>query len=71
MLGAAILGATAGAAHRSVEAAMGAMSAVGETVRPRTHDDVALTALHERKYRVFRRLSDEQLKCRRIMEGSA
>ena len=65
LLGAAILGATAGAAHPSVEAAMSAMSAVDGTVHPRA----ALSDFHERKYTVFRRMSEHQRSYREIMEG--
>eukprot|EP00665_Eupelagonemidae_sp_cell47_P000933 gene933-8134_t len=57
LLGAAILGATAGGAHGSVNSAMRAMSKIGETVKPRTE----ASAFHERKYAVFRRMSDDQL----------
>ena len=58
---------------------MAAMGAVGGTVQPRTaagdaDDDESvrvsalLAELHERKYRVFRRMSDEMLVYRRMME---
>jgi FGGY-family pentulose kinase len=65
LLGAAILGATAGGAHGSVNSAMRAMSKIGETVKPRTE----ASAFHERKYAVFRRMSDDQLEYRRLMGG--
>ena len=70
LLGAAILGAAAGGAHPSVEAAMSAMSAIGDTVLP----SAACAAYHERKYKVFRRMEDDQRAYRRLMaegEGGA
>ena len=61
---------------------MARMSAVGETVQPYAHaangdepnGDVAggqVRSLHERKYRVFRRMADDQIAYRRIMHGHA
>ena len=45
-------------------AAMAAMSAIGQTVQPRT----ASRQYHERKYAVFRRMYDDQLAYRAIMQ---
>ena len=69
LLGAGILGAAAGSAHPSIAVAMERMSAIGETVQPTT--EVGESLLHERKYRVFRRMTDDQLEYRRIMQGEA
>ena len=65
LLGAAILGTVAAGAHPSIAVAMERMSAVGTTVRP-GGDDVEL---HERKYRVFRKMTEDQRAYRNIMAG--
>ena len=65
LLGAAILGAAAGGAHDSVEEAMGKMSAIGDTCAPEGGEAVA--AFHEKKYNVFRKMSDDQREYRRMM----
>ena len=65
LLGAAILGAAAGGAHPSIEAAMGAMSEIGSTVAP----EEATRSYHEKKYKVFCRMSEDQRAYRSIMEG--
>ena len=65
LLGAGILGATAGGAHVSVEEAMAAMSAVGSTVQPQAGD----APYHEKKYAVFRRMNDDQIAYRQMMEA--
>ena len=44
---------------------MGAMSAIGATVRP----DPALWPYHDAKYAVFRRMTDDQKAYREIMGG--
>ncbi len=74
LLGAAMLGAAAGRAHASVVDAMRAMSALGSTVRPATRSEAGaeaaeLAAFHERRYRVFRRMADDQREYRRIMHA--
>ena len=65
LLGASILGATAGAAHKSIEDAMAAMSEVGSTVHPQRED----AAYHERKYKVFCRMNEDQMAYRELMRG--
>ena len=66
LLGAAVLGATAGGAHGSVAAAMAAMSAIeGAAVRPTA--DAAVVRYHEKKYAVFLRMSDDQRAYREMM----
>lgn len=63
LLGAAILGAVAAGAHDAIPTAMAAMSHPGETIRPQA----AVAAFYDRKYRVFRRLHDDQMAYRAIM----
>lgn len=65
LLGAAVLAATAGGAHACVADAMGAMTAVGQEVRP--CEDAAVRAYHERKYKVFLRMSEDQRAYRQMM----
>ena len=65
LLGAAILGATAGGAHGSIEEAMAAMSEVSGTVEPQPQDG----AYHAKKYEVFSRMNADQLRYRQIMQG--
>lgn len=65
LLGAAILGATAGGAHSSIEAAMAAMSSIGSSVQPQSES--ACRRYHEKKYKVFLRMNEAQLACRAIM----
>ncbi|OYV63391.1 MAG: hypothetical protein B7X01_00340 [Acidiphilium sp. 21-62-4] len=65
LLGAAILGAVAGGAYPDVRSAMGAMSRSGEAIAP----DAALRSYHDRKYRVFRKLHDDQMSYRALMSG--
>ncbi|MBW4034273.1 MAG: FGGY-family carbohydrate kinase [Proteobacteria bacterium] len=64
LLGAAILGAVAGGAYPDVRSAMGAMSRSGEAIAP----DAALRSYHARKYRVFRKLHDDQMSYRALMD---
>ena len=65
LLGAAVLGATAGGAHGSVAEAMAAMSAIEGAVRPTA--DAAVVRYHEKKYTVFLRMSDDQRAYREMM----
>jgi len=58
LLGAAVLGATAGGAHGSVAEAMAAMSSIEGAVRPT--EDATVTRYHEKKYAVYLRMSDDQ-----------
>ena len=54
------------------EAAMGAMSSIGQTVQPAQTTAAAAegqSQYHERKYAVYRRMCDDQLAYRAIMEG--
>lgn len=64
LLGASILGATAGKAYASIEDAMAAMSEVGSTVYPQRED----AAYHERKYQVFRQMNEDQIAYREMMQ---
>ncbi|HET9146879.1 MAG TPA: FGGY-family carbohydrate kinase, partial [Acetobacteraceae bacterium] len=64
LLGAAILGAVAGGAHADIRAAMAGMSGVGATIAP---GDGRVRAYHEAKYRVFRRMIEDQRACRELM----
>jgi len=64
LLGAAILGASAGGAHASVEEAMGAMSSIGGTVLP----DASVATYHAKKYEVFKMMTEHQQEYRRLME---
>ena len=67
LLGAAILGSTAGGAHPSMTAAMAAMTAVGEAVMPSGLESTQL--YHARKYAVFVRMSDDQRAYRQMMDS--
>lgn len=64
LLGSAILGAVAGGAYASIEAAMGAMSRAGEIIEPTAG---ATRRYHDAKYAVFRRMHDDQLAYRALM----
>lgn len=66
LLGASVLGATAGRAHASVAEAMEAMTAIGKVVSPT--EDAELNTYHERKYEVFRRMVEDQLDYQRMMQ---
>ena len=75
LLGAAVLGARAGAAFPTVAGAMAAMNKVGSRVVPCELEcgdecDSTLPSFHACKYEVFRRLADDQLAYRGIMEGA-
>lgn len=65
LLGAAILGAVASGAFPDLRAAMAAMSRTGETIAPETTS----TAFHDRKYRVFHRMHNDQQAYRGVMAG--
>lgn len=66
LLGAAIIGAVAAGEHDgSMERAMTAMSQIGDSVWPSS--DAALAAYHEKKFCVFRRMTEDQLEYRRMM----
>ena len=69
LLGAAILGTVAAGAHPSIAVAMERMSAVGTTVRPGGGEGGGDIELHERKYRVFRKMTEDQRAYRNIMAG--
>lgn len=69
LLGAGILAATAGGAHATISAAMVAMSGEGGVITP--SESAEVLAFHERKYRVFRRLSDDQVAYRAMMAEGA
>lgn len=64
LLGSAILGAVAGGAYPSIEAAMAAMSRAGEVIEPAGG---AVRRYHDAKYAVFRRMHDDQMAYRALM----
>lgn len=66
LLGSAILGAVASGDQPNVLAAMGAMTASGKAVDPQGGD---VRAFHDRKHRVFRRMYDDQMAYRAIMDN--
>jgi FGGY-family pentulose kinase len=63
LLGAAMLGAVAGGAFGDLDQAMARMSGAGETIAP----DPRARDFHDRKYRVFREMHDDQMKYRGMM----
>ena len=65
LLGAAILGAVAGGAFADIQAAMAGMSGAGRITAP----DPGERGFYDAKYAVFRRMHDDQLAYRRLMEG--
>jgi FGGY-family pentulose kinase len=65
LLGSAILGATAAGAQPSLEAAMRAMTRLGRIVEPNRDE----AQFHDRKYRVYRRMIDDQRAYRALMAG--
>ncbi|MBE7212981.1 MAG: ribulokinase, partial [Gluconacetobacter diazotrophicus] len=67
LLGAAMLGAVSAGLHPDLRAAMAAMSGAGATVEPAGGE---VARFHERKYRVFRRMIDDQLAYRALMTGN-
>ena len=68
LLGAAILGAVASGTYLNILEAMRSMNAAGNRIRP---EKGPLVEYHRRKYQVFRRMYDDQLAYRRLMNGSA
>ncbi|HMJ12894.1 MAG TPA: FGGY-family carbohydrate kinase, partial [Polyangiaceae bacterium] len=66
LLGAAILGAVASGDRASVLEAMTAMDAAALEIQPATGE---VRAYHDRKYRVFQRMHDDQLSYRELMNG--
>ncbi|WP_419900415.1 FGGY-family carbohydrate kinase [Roseomonas sp. USHLN139] len=63
LLGAAMLGAVAGGAHATLDAAMNAMSGAGETIRP----DQGIRQYHDSKYAIFKEMYEDQIKYKKIM----
>ncbi len=68
LLGAAILGAVAGSAYGSVLEAMSAMSRAGQTIEP---SGGAVVQYHNAKHAVFRRMYEDQLAYRRLLDDGA
>ncbi|WBV45072.1 FGGY-family carbohydrate kinase [Pseudoroseomonas cervicalis] len=66
LLGAAMLGATAGGVQDSLAGAMAAMSGAGEVIAP---GDAAVRRYHDAKYAVFRRMHDDQMAYRALMRA--
>jgi FGGY-family pentulose kinase len=67
LLGSAILGAVAGGAFAEVTAAMTAMTRVGTIIAPARE---ATGRFHDAKYAVFKRMYEDQMGYRALMEGS-
>jgi D-ribulokinase len=65
LLGSAILGAVASGVYPTVLEAMRAMSGTGRTITPRQGN---VRSYHERKYRVYHRMYDDQVAYRALME---
>jgi FGGY-family pentulose kinase len=63
LLGSAMLGGAAAGTHGSIEAAMQAMTRLGRIVAP----DPRAADFHDRKYRVYRRMIDDQRVYRDLM----
>lgn len=68
LLGSAILGAVAGGVHADIERAMAAMSAPGALIEPAGGP---VAAYHDAKYAVFKRLHEDQLAYRALMNEAA
>ena len=68
LLGAAILGAVAGGAYGSLLEAMSAMSRAGQTIAP---SGGGIAQYHNAKHAVFRRMYDDQLAYRRLLDDWA
>lgn len=66
LLGSAMLGAVAGGAFGNIEAAMNAMSSIGEVLQPATG---ALAQLHDRRFAAFEALQASARQARGIMDG--
>jgi len=67
LLGSAMLGASAAGAFNSLTQAMAAMSAAGSVIEPSS----TLADYHERKYRVFHQLHEDQLRYEAMMDSGA
>jgi FGGY-family pentulose kinase len=67
LLGAAILGAVASGTYPDILEAMRSMNAAGNRIRP---EKGPVAEYHGRKYKVFRRMYDDQMAYRRFMENS-
>ena len=67
ILGSAILGAVASGHFSSVVEAMASMTRAGRIIKPATG---AVNEYHKSKYRVFRRMYDDQMVYREIMNDS-
>lgn len=67
LLGSAILGAVAAGDHAGIDEAMRAMSRAGHTIQA----DPATAAYYQRKYRVFRRMYEDQMAYRACMNDDA
>src|SRR5690606_20506664 len=65
LLGSAMLAATAAGVHGSLAEAMAAMTGAGPVLTP----DPAQRAFHDRKYRVYRQMIDDQRRYDAIMDG--
>lgn len=73
LLGSAVLGARAAGAFPDLPSAMSQMSSVGELIEPYQLEcadecDVSVPSFHAAKYRVFRKMTDDQREYRGIME---
>ncbi len=66
LLGSAMLGGAAAGTFSSLPAAMQAMTRLGRVIQP----DPRQREFHDRKYRVYRRMIDDQLAYRALMSGS-
>jgi ribulose kinase len=64
LLGATILGAVASGAYPDILDAMKSMNAVGNRIQP---EKGTVVAYHSRKYKVFRRMYDDQMAYRQLM----
>lgn len=64
LLGAAMLGAAAAGVHDTLPAAMAAMSKAGQVIGPAN----GTRAFHDAKYAVFKRMHEDQMAYRRLME---
>jgi len=67
LLGSAILGSTAAGVHASLDVAMLAMTRLGRIVQP----DPSTAEFHDRKYRVYRRMIDDQRAYRALMQDAS
>jgi ribulose kinase len=67
LLGAAVLGAVASGAFSDILDAMKSMNAGANRVLP---EGGSVAEFHNRKYKVFRRMHDDQISYRRLMAGA-